>query len=329
MLFSIIVPVYNVDKYVSKCIQSILEQNYQEWELILIDDGSEDTSGMICEKYAKSDSRIKVIHQSNYGVSSARNLGLKVAKGEYIIFVDADDWLDTKILAKYHEVLKKQRFDMVACDCYNVWRGESHEFIESANKWRGNGDRSLNQEELFYSILYCSATLWNKAFKQDVVSEVEFNSKMTFAEDTDFLVTVLFKIKTAWIMNYHGYYYFNNRQGNIVSEEINDRFIELLRNTKIIYDKLEKCPDNTIGVHRINMSVTQVLKRLPGSSFVNRKYDKYFLECKKLVKYPEKNRIQNYLRDSRFRKIQRIKYVFFLISIRLALVIQHFSLARR
>lgn len=91
---SVIVPVYGVEKFVSKCIESILNQTYTDWELILVDDGSPDRSGAICEDYAHKDSRIKVYHKENGGVSSARNVGLDYAQGEWITFVDADDWLD-------------------------------------------------------------------------------------------------------------------------------------------------------------------------------------------------------------------------------------------
>lgn len=98
MLISIIVPVYNLDKYISKCIESILSQTYTYFELLLIDDGSSDTSGSICDKYAAVDERIHVYHKKNGGVSSARNVGLKYANGEWVCFVDADDWIENDFL---------------------------------------------------------------------------------------------------------------------------------------------------------------------------------------------------------------------------------------
>ena len=323
MLFSIIVPVYNVEKYISRCIQSVLKQDYQDWELILIDDGSKDTSGEICEEYAKSDNRIKVIHQLNSGVSVARNTGLNIATGDYIIFADSDDWLDSNLLANYKSILEADSYDMVACDCYNVQVIGEEEYVEPGNKWRGNGNRLLSEKELFYTVLYCSATLWNKTFKRDIIYGVKFNEKMTFAEDTDFLVSVLFRIKKAWITDYKGYYYFVNRQGNVVSEEINERFIELLKNCKNIYDKLEKCPDNTIGIHRINMVIRQVLKKLPLSSFYKKEYNKYLIECKRTARYPKYTIIFSYLFDKRYDISLRIKYIGFLISIRLTFIIQN------
>ena len=93
---SIIVPVYNTEKYIIRCINSVLKQTFRNWELILIDDGSIDSSGKICDFFQKKDNRIKVIHKKNEGVSIARNLGITLSKGNYITFIDSDDWVDRK-----------------------------------------------------------------------------------------------------------------------------------------------------------------------------------------------------------------------------------------
>ena len=100
---SIIVPVYNVEKYLEKCIDSILNQSYQNLEIILIDDGSTDNSGSICDEYKKKDQRVQVIHQKNQGQSSARNAGLNIAKGSYIGFVDSDDWIEQNMYEKLYK----------------------------------------------------------------------------------------------------------------------------------------------------------------------------------------------------------------------------------
>ena len=98
MKYSIIIPVYNVEKYLKQSIQSVLDQSYEDFEVILIDDGSTDKSPAICDELAEKDERVKVIHKQNGGVSSARNEGIRQAKGDYILFLDADDWYDTKLL---------------------------------------------------------------------------------------------------------------------------------------------------------------------------------------------------------------------------------------
>ena len=100
-MISIIIPIYNVEDYLNKCIDSIIYQTYSDWELILVDDGSFDSSPAICDSYATCDSRIKVIHKINEGVSKARNIGIEIAQGEYIVFCDADDYVDPNYLKQF------------------------------------------------------------------------------------------------------------------------------------------------------------------------------------------------------------------------------------
>lgn len=113
---SVIIPVYNVEKYLKKCIQSVINQSLKEIEIILVDDGSGDLSGKICDDFAKCDSRIKVIHQKNRGPSAARNRGIETARGEYISFVDSDDYLDEKMLEVLYSKGKEHNIDIVFCD---------------------------------------------------------------------------------------------------------------------------------------------------------------------------------------------------------------------
>ena len=115
---SVIVPVYNVEKYLVQCIESIKMQTFENWELILVDDGSQDNSGMICDEYAQKDNRIKVVHQKNRGVSTARNSGVKFATGKYISFVDSDDYIVPNFFEIMLEKLIAYKADMVRCGFY-------------------------------------------------------------------------------------------------------------------------------------------------------------------------------------------------------------------
>ncbi|MFZ3577233.1 glycosyltransferase family 2 protein, partial [Virgibacillus sp. DJP39] len=123
---SIIVPVYKVEQYLAKCIDSILNQTYKDFELILVNDGSPDNCSDICDSYMKKDNRIKVIHKANGGLSSARNAGIQIARGEYIGFVDSDDFIHRRM----YEVLYKNAFkylsDIVVCDYSQVQEGEKY-----------------------------------------------------------------------------------------------------------------------------------------------------------------------------------------------------------
>lgn len=114
-LISVIVPVYKVEKYIKKCIESIINQTYENLEIILVDDGSPDNCGKICDEYAKKDKRIKVIHKENGGVSSARNLGLEKSNGQYITFIDSDDWIEEEYCEILLTTLKEQNADCAIC----------------------------------------------------------------------------------------------------------------------------------------------------------------------------------------------------------------------
>ena len=119
-MISVIVPVYNVEKYLRQCLDSVLAQTYRELEIILVDDGSTDGSGAICDEYATRDSRIKVVHQQNGGLSSARNAGLDLATGEYVAFVDSDDYIHETMLELLYQALVENNADTVICNFERV-----------------------------------------------------------------------------------------------------------------------------------------------------------------------------------------------------------------
>ena len=119
-LISVIVPVYNVEKYIGKCIEDIISQSYKNLEIILVDDGSEDNSGKICDEYALKDNRISVIHKKNGGVSDARNHGIEKASGDYYIFPDSDDQFDHRMIEFLIKPIESGKADMCVCDFANV-----------------------------------------------------------------------------------------------------------------------------------------------------------------------------------------------------------------
>ena len=124
---SIIVPVYNAREYLYRCIDSIIAQTLQSWELLLIDDGSTDESGDICDDYAEKDKRIRVVHQQNAGVSAARNTGLAVARGKYIGFVDSDDWIEYGMFDKLYCAAENEMCSIVMCDATTVYSNGKRE----------------------------------------------------------------------------------------------------------------------------------------------------------------------------------------------------------
>ena len=168
-LISVIVPVYNVEPYIAECIESIQNQTYKNLEIILVDDGSKDNSGDICDQYASYDERIKVIHQENGGLSAARNAGIEVAKGDYIAFVDSDDYIGQTMYEDLLHLLKEHSLDMIGC---SVFRDKSGTIIEGCNDeqleiYEKDDALRLAMHDEFTSV-------WNKLYKQDIVKDIRF-----------------------------------------------------------------------------------------------------------------------------------------------------------
>lgn len=182
---SIIVPVYKVEKYLPKCIDSILAQTFRDYELILIDDGSPDNCGTICDEYAAKDDRIIVIHQKNQGVSAARNAGLDIARGTYLGFVDSDDWIEPEMYETMISTAKEKQVDVVICGI-NYYE-ENGTYIRSGL----TGEDTYQGEQMLISLYGMPNPLGggccNKVIKSAIVSECRFRVDIAMAEDWLFL----------------------------------------------------------------------------------------------------------------------------------------------
>lgn len=186
-MISVIVPVFNAEKYLAYCIKSILNQTYIDFELLLINDGSSDESARICDNYAKNDSRIRVVHNKNHGVSYSRNLGLELAKGDYIAFCDADDQYKQNYLMEMQEVALSHEADIVICN-YSFLRGASEAVI--CNRQSGK----IEKDEVYRRIFIDNTIggfVWNKLFKKSLLNGIQFDEGMQICEDTYFLCNSL------------------------------------------------------------------------------------------------------------------------------------------
>lgn len=179
-LISIIIPVYNVEQYLSKCLESIIKQTYNNIEIILIDDGSSDNSKKICDEYLQKDSRIVVIHKDNEGVSIARNTGLDIAKGEYISFIDADDYIDQDMYEFLLNNLIENNADISSCGYNKVFEDRIEKGIGSdSNLLLDNVDavkETIKKRNLFPSV-------WAKLYKKDCIGDIRFNPSIKLSED--------------------------------------------------------------------------------------------------------------------------------------------------
>lgn len=175
---SIICPVYNVQEFLQKCVDSIVVQSFRDWELILVDDGSPDESGRICDEYAAKDERIRVIHKTNGGVSSARQTGLEAAKGEYIIHADPDDWTEPTMLEDLYTKAKAENADVVICD-YFINRGKRQTY---AKQEPTSLEPKRVLKELFQQLL---GSCWNKLVRQACYNryDIKFPVGINYCED--------------------------------------------------------------------------------------------------------------------------------------------------
>ena len=203
-MISIIVPIYNTEKYLDRCIQSILTQTYTDFELLLIDDGSTDSSGVICDRYVELDSRVRAFHKKNGGASSARNIGLDNARGEFIGFVDADDYVLPEFLSNFINVSRGE--DLLVQGIIPDYSISSEYIIKKASiEYNGNIQDwmiGLSGREMF-------GALWNKLFKRSIIesNKLRLNETFRFLEDEEFLLRYLTLSKTVCSISKSGYVY--------------------------------------------------------------------------------------------------------------------------
>lgn len=210
-LISVIIPIYNVEKYIHQCLDSVINQSYKNLEIILIDDGSPDKCPEICDKYARKDKRIIVIHQENKGISSARNTGLKYAHGRYVAFVDSDDWLALNCYEKVLNHAMKTDADITGYDIFEVYgntiKVKSHTPCES----------SVIQTSQHYDLLFSLWPLvWSKLYKKSFLDKhrIYFPDGLIY-EDVPFVVACYARNATMSFIKDHLHYYRMERVGSV------------------------------------------------------------------------------------------------------------------
>ena len=234
-LVTIIVPVYNTEKYVEKCLESIVNQTYQKLEVILVDDGSTDKSKEICIRYKEKDDRIKLIEQKHGGVGKARNTALENVKGKYVYFLDSDDYLENDCIEKLLAKLKETNSDIVICGYNRVYNEKIEKFIVQKNE-------TLNNLELLKRILevqggfgYCCGKLW----KIETIKDIKFNTDLKIAEDALFCMETCKNMEKIYIMNEALYNYKFNE--NSAVRKYDENFVDdILKSMKVAKNYLEK-----------------------------------------------------------------------------------------
>lgn len=234
-LLSVIIPVYKVEKYLRRCLDSIVNQTYKNLEIILVDDGSPDNSGKICDEYAQKDKRIKVIHQKNKGLSGARNTGTEIARGEYVAYVDSDDWLDINMYEELILKLQQYQLDMVRCAAY-ASDGDVNELIAPKKCYKNKIFCDNEIMNRYFDEFLCKI-VWNAVYKKDIVKGI-VSPERCHSQDNYVSGMYLFRSKRMMIIDKPLYYYRKNPES--ITNSGNRRAIDICICTNQLIHDLKK-----------------------------------------------------------------------------------------
>jgi len=240
-LISIVVPIHNAEKTLERCIGSILSQTYRDFELLLLNDGSTDNSGRICDVYAEGDSRIRVLHKENTGVSDTRNQGIAMARGEYLQFVDSDDWISPDATEAFARAFTEYPCDMVIADFYRVigervsQKGDIEE--EGMIDRAGYAANMMRKPADFYY-----GVLWNKFYRRSIIEKyrLEMDSSISWCEDFIFNLEYIRHVHSIYVLKAPVYYYVKTK-GSLVSQGISmKKMIQMKRMVFTYYNDFYK-----------------------------------------------------------------------------------------
>ena len=304
---SVIIPVYNVEAYVETTLQSLMNQTYTHWEAIVIDDGSTDNSGSICDALAAQDSRMKVIHTENRGVASSRNQALEMATGDYIGFVDSDDILHPQFLERLYTVLQQQQADMCVCAYQSFYTKEPQYTISSTHS---TDIRVWGREEALCALLkdeVMTSHLWNKLYTREVWNHIRFPEGKTL-EDMAVMYTVLEACQKIVSIPEELYGY-RQRHTSImgdVSMELLQNYIQVVEERSAYIEKHYPSLATQVQYQRMNLCLRYHMmtvrnKTLYTSSLLQEQHQKLSALCEKNPSYwkakqePKKFRILAYI----------------------------------
>lgn len=287
-LVSVIVPIYKVEDYLDKCVNSIKNQTYKNLEIILVDDGSPDRCPQMCDNYAKEDSRIKVVHRNNGGLSAARNSGLEIATGKYIGFVDSDDYIHSRMYEILVKHLKENDADLAVCRVQDVF--EISEELSLPKEEKVEFMTNIQALKSVYSEWGTDMVVaWNKLYKREIFNELRYNEGKVH-EDEFMIHKVLYYSQKVVTTNYKMYYY---QRGSVSIMRVKKYSLQRLQGIEAIEDRIrlwENCGDGTL-ISRIYQS------------YFNSLIISYYLVKQH---YPEEKEIIKSLRD-KFLRIYKEK----------------------
>ena len=237
-LISVIVPVYNIERYVERCLKSIIKQTYENVEIILVDDGSKDKSGEICDRYAEENKRIKVIHQKNQGLSAARNKGIEIATGKYIAFIDGDDYIHKQFIEILYRELIDKNADIVSCDFERV---DENRTVEDGSILKYDY-LTFTGEEAFKARWTIYVMAWNKLYRKELFDTCRYPVGKIH-EDEYIFHELMYQCKTV-IHICACLYYYVIREGSIITD-IDTFHIDCAK--EALENRLKFCKDMNWG----------------------------------------------------------------------------------
>ena len=309
---SVIVPVYNVEAYLERCVESILKQTYTNLEILLVNDGSTDKSGELCDKLALRDHRIRVIHKENGGLSDARNRGIDEASSNLIGFIDSDDYIDEDMYETLYRQMVASKADLSMCGHYDVYHQIPEKQVVEIKTWE------LMPEEAIKMVMEAkilSVTAVNKLYKKALFEQLRFRIGK-IAEDAFIMVDLIHQCSKVVATNEKKYYYVH-RENSITTQKFSLKFLNVIeayeQNAKIISENYPDLYDVTIM--RLNWAYFYVLDRL----LVDNDFKDKVLEDR-LISYLKKNK-KSILMDGRFTRARKMSFLALCLSRKLYLKI--------
>ena len=280
---SVIVPVYNAEKYLENCIESIINQSMREIEIILVNDGSTDDSEKICKQYERKDARVRYIEQKNQGVSVARNKGKDIATGEYILFIDADDEMDLTMIEKLYSDIQKYNGDIAVCKIQKI---KSKDEVENITV-EDISVCSMVQEDALKSYFTESKLeigVWNKLFKKSVIENVNYYVGRRMNEDKFFAFESILNAQVITYRN-EGLYYYYERNNSVTKQKFDEKWFDNIFFAEKIYEIIIKNKPNLEREARHQLIMTKyylllAMKRKQADRCYKEQYEKVIDDIK-------------------------------------------------
>ena len=321
--YSIIVPVYNCEECIEKCIKSIINQEYRNIELILVNDGSNDKYEIICKKYADEDSRIIYIEQINSGVSTARNSGIEIASGNYITFIDADDYIEKTMIKKINRKIETEQ-----CDILKYGYIKEAKIFKKKYKFSIEQNKKIIKSDYKQKIIpyifktFDLSNVWNAVYKKELFSGVRFDKNLKYGEDFKFMIEILLKSESIYIDSEILYHYVYNRNSAINGKNTMQKMIDNITSCLDIQNMIENCNLQSNDLKQeINNRIRNSLNMFCIQTFQNKNYEQYVQEIEKLIKNEKLIKIQkrynevfgqsiqsNMLNEDYYNKIKRSRF---------------------